>query len=105
MLKPASLITSSLLAAGGGGSSELPEETEIRGVARLRVNVEFQDIPRSIPLAEAVWGSAYTGLLTPKPAVSPPTSATPLGWQPGDEAGSSDCSGLRSRGLASGPAL
>lgn len=46
----------------------------------MRVNVEFRDIPRSNPLDGAVWGSAHTGLLTPKPPVprppSPPCPAT-----------------------------
>lgn len=51
----------------------LGKQEFVEGVG-LRVNVEFQDLPRSSPLTETVWGSAYTGLLTPKLLVSPPTT-------------------------------
>lgn len=42
------------------------------GGAGLRVDSKFQDIPRFSPLGAAVWGSAYTGLLTLEPPVSRP---------------------------------
>lgn len=62
----------------------------------MRVNVEFQDIPRASPLDEAVWGSAYTGLFTQKPRVSqPPPPPCPETTQ--------RCSGPRRGELASGP--
>lgn len=57
-----------------GGGSELPREQEFVEGVGLRVNVEFQDIPRSSPRSETVWGSAYTGFLSLKLRVSPPTT-------------------------------
>lgn len=43
----------------------------------LRVIAEFRGVPRTGPLGEAVWGSAYTGLLVPAPSRRFPAHQTP----------------------------
>lgn len=67
-LEPSSLTTSGWLA----GAASRHGKQEFVGCVGLRVNVEFQDIPHSSPLDVTVWGSAHTGLLTPKLLLSLP---------------------------------